>query len=206
MLNGDALETLRGRIFEISKKYGLSHIGSCVSALPIIYEIYKEKKDNDRFVLSCGHAGLALYVVMEKYDNMDAERLYKTMGVHPTQQAVIDPYVHCSTGSLGMGLTVACGMAQAEWDRNVYCLISDGECASGAIWESLYYIKNHLPNLKVYVNMNGFSATQEIDTGSLEYRLRSFLPTIQIRNSYSILPWSSGVDSHYYVMKEADHA
>ena len=205
-MSADVLEEMRKRIFFLSKKHHLSHIGSCVSALPIIYEIFQKKKPQDRFVLSCGHAGIALYVVMEKFDGLNAEELYRLMGVHPTKQAAIDPYIHVSTGSLGMGLTVACGMAQENKQHDVYCLISDGECGSGSIWESLCYAKENLPNLKVYVNINGYSATKELDTENLKSRLWAFLPTIKIRETYSLLPWCRGLESHYYVMKEGDNA
>ena len=58
---------LKKRILEISYKKKLSHLGSCLTAVDIIDEIFKIKKPDEKFVLSSGHAALALYVVLEKY-------------------------------------------------------------------------------------------------------------------------------------------
>src|SRR2546427_251920 len=62
---------LKKRIIEISYKNKLSHIGSCLTAVDIIDEIYAIKKPNEKFILSSGHAGLALYCVIEKYTKGD---------------------------------------------------------------------------------------------------------------------------------------
>ena len=66
---------LKKRIFDISFRHKLSHLGSCLTAVDIIDEIYSIKKPDERFVLSSGHAGLALYVVLEKYNQGDATGL-----------------------------------------------------------------------------------------------------------------------------------
>ncbi len=58
------IDNLNKRVLEISIKHNLSHLGSCFTALPIIFEIYNKKKPEDKFVLSSGHAGLALYVLL----------------------------------------------------------------------------------------------------------------------------------------------
>ena len=69
------MNPLHDRIIEISKKHNLSHLGSCLTSVDIIDEIYSVKKPDEKFILSCGHAGLALYVVLEKYRNYDTERI-----------------------------------------------------------------------------------------------------------------------------------
>jgi transketolase len=136
-------KNLKKRILEISYKHNLSHLGSCLTAVDIIDEIYAIKKHNERFVLSSGHAGLALYVVIEKYTKGDdlgmvlginAEDIFNHHGVHPDRcsQCGLD----ASTGSLGQGLPIAVGMALADRSKNVYCLISDGECSEGSVWGS----------------------------------------------------------------------
>src|SRR3990167_1530072 len=121
---------LKRRIIEISYEKGLSHLGSCLTAVDIIKEIYDIKKPYEKFVLSSGHAGLALYVVGEKYfrDAVDtcvshsAEYLFSKHGVHPNR----DRHIDASSGSLGHGIGIAVGMALADRSKNVYCLISDG--------------------------------------------------------------------------------
>ena len=125
---------LRRRIIEISYKAKFSHLGSCLSAVDIIDAMYKVKKKNERFILSCGHAGIALYVVLQKYGMMRDSDISR-LRIHPDMNSRLG--IDISTGSLGQGLPVAVGMALADRKRNVYCLVSDGECAEGSIWEGV---------------------------------------------------------------------
>ena len=66
-MKNEILDKLNQRIFDISLSHKLSHLGSCFTALPIIYEIFESKKPEDKFILSSGHAGLAYYVVLEHF-------------------------------------------------------------------------------------------------------------------------------------------
>lgn len=157
------MSKLHDRIWEISRKHKLSHLGSCLTAVDIIDEIYRIKKPDEKFILSCGHAGMALYVVLEKYRKYDAELLYQLNGVHPNRDGFS---IDCSTGSLGQGLPIALGMAMADRSKNVYCLISDGEATEGTIWEVANVMnKYNVTNLKVYCNWNGWGAYGETDLG-----------------------------------------
>lgn len=159
-------------IINISKKLGLSKIGSNLTAFPIIHEIFKKKKPDEKFVLSCGHAGLALAVEMfgEKAEEVIRENIHADKS-----------WCDCSTGSLGHGLGIAVGMALAS-DEQVYCLISDGECAEGSIWEALRIAQEQeLSNLNVYVNANGWASYQSVDLDLLEKRLKLFFPVEFIR-------------------------
>ena len=153
---------LKKRITDISYRKGLSHLGSVLTAVDIIDEIFKIKKPDEKFVLSSGHAGLALYVVLEKYGGKNAEDIFDHHGVHPDRCSSCN--IDCSAGSLGHGIGIAVGMALADRNKNVYCLISDGECAEGSVWEALR-IKNELElnNLKIYLNYNGWGAYKAID-------------------------------------------
>ena len=151
---------LEKRIIDLSYKHKLSHIGSCLTALPIIYEIYSRKEKHERFVLSCGHAGLALYVVLEDFFKVDAEKILIQCGVHPDMLKSF--HIDCSTGSLGQGLPIALGMAMANRNEMVYCLISDGEAMEGSIYEAMNVrAKYEVKNLKVYCNYNGWGAYDE---------------------------------------------
>ena len=67
---------LKERILEIAYKHKLSHLGSYFSSVDIIDKIYKTKDKDDTFILSSGHAALALYVVLEKYEGKNAEELF----------------------------------------------------------------------------------------------------------------------------------
>lgn len=198
------MNDLEQRIIDISYKEKIGHLSSNLNAVNIIDEIYSVKQPGDVFILSSGHAALALYVVLEKHKGLDAEYLFHKHGVHPHRDVEND--IHCSTGSLGQGLTVAVGHALADKSRNVYCLISDGEAGEGSIWESLRFIyEAKLTNLKVYANVNGMIAYDMIDKDYICARLRAFLPTINIRHTDPPdWPFAKGLLTHYYVLKPED--
>ena len=79
------MNKLKRRILDLSHKYKLSHIGSCLTAVDLIDGIYKVKKPDEPFILSQGHAGLALYVVLEKYEKRNPEKLILKHGTHPNR-------------------------------------------------------------------------------------------------------------------------
>ena len=196
---------LKKRILEIAYKNKLSHLGSYLSSLEIIEEIYKKKNLEDIFILSSGHAALALYVVLEAYEGKNAEMLFKKHGGHPHRDE--ENGLYCSTGSLGMGITVAVGRALANRKRKVYVLISDGEAAEGSVWESLRFIyEQNIKNIEIYVNINGYAAYDKIDTEYLSNRLISFLPNINLRyTSVNQYPFLKGINAHYHVMSEENY-
>ncbi len=186
---------LKERILEISKKRSSTHISSCLTALPIIREIYERKKSDDVFVLSNGHAFLAWAVIKEAYEGMNAEDLVERHGTHPNRSE--KDRIAVSTGSLGHGLGASLGMALANRDGDYYCLISDGECAEGSIFEALR-LKTELQvkNLHVYANLNGYSALGKIDRQYLTVRLGVTCPDIEIRITEND-PGFEGVAGHY---------
>ena len=191
------------RIIEISYPRILSLLGSCLTAVDIIDEIFKVKKPDEKFVLSSGHAGLALYVVLEKYEGLDAEKIFDHHGVHPDRcnQCHID----CSTGSLGQGLPIAVGMALANRKKNVYCLISDGECAEGSIWEAMRIrMEQKLWNLKVFVNNNGWGAYKKLKDNDYVYNPFAFYVDFKKTDSEQ-LPFLKGQDAHYHAMNEEEY-
>jgi len=196
---------LKKRILEIAYKHKLGHLGSYLSAASIVDEIYENKDPDDIFILSSGHASLALYAALEKYEGKDAEELFLKHGGHPHRDE--DNGIYCSTGSLGLGITVAVGRALANKNRKVHVLISDGESAEGSVWEALRFIKeSNLPNIEVYVNVNGYAAYDKVDVKYLVDRLKVFLPTINIRyTSVNQYPFLRGLNAHYHVMSEEDY-
>ena len=199
------MNKLEKRIIDISYHNKIGHLSSTLSTANIVDEIYACKKKDDIFVLSNGHGALGLYVVLEKYLGLDAEALYKKHGVHPHRD--VDNDIHVSTGSLGMGITVAVGYALADTNRDVYCLISDGESGEGSVWEALRFIyENKLTNIHIYANVNGQIAYDEIDVDYLCRRYQSFLPDIEIRiTKPPVLGPAQGILTHYYVLKEEDY-
>lgn len=197
---------LERRIIDITYRRRISHLSSTLSSVAIIDEIYQQRGPNDPFILSNGHAALALYCVLEKYHGANAEALLDQHGIHPHRDLASGLYV--STGSLGMGITVAVGYALADPDRDVWCLISDGESGEGSVWEALRYAHEvQLTNLHVYANVNGQIAYDTIDREYLIRRYQAFLSTIKIRESDppDYLGSARGVLTHYYVLTDQDY-
>lgn len=163
----------RKRILEISFKQNLSHIGSCLAVVDLIDAVYKVKNKNDKFVLSNGHTGIALYTILEKYNKLkDKNAVYK-LHVHPDRNPNID--IHVSSGSLGLGFPIAVGMALADKKRMIFCTISDGECAEGSVWETFRIISDmNIANIKTIMSVNGWGAYGKIETKRLMRRIRAF--------------------------------
>lgn len=199
------MKKLHKRILDISYKKKLSHISSCLTSVDIIDSMYDVMKSDDRFVLSNGHAGLALYVVLEKYGYGDAEELYDLHGTHPNRDTKHG--IHASTGSLGQGLPIAVGMALTDPKKTIYCLISDGEMAEGSMWEALNFAgKNRVENLRIACVANGYSAYDKVDTELLDKRLQLFYPTLVVKKDLFDYPhWLQGLQGHYHVMSEENY-
>lgn len=219
---------LRKRLLTIINNAHTSHIGSCLSVIDIIDTLYQIKDKNEKFVLSNGHCAAALYVVLEKYKYLKKADLSK-LHTHPDRDKKSG--IDVSTGSLGQGLPIALGMAMANRQKNVYCLISDGECDEGSIWEALRIIHDQkIINLKIIVSVNGWGAYDRIDSINLEKRFKGFgfdlikvdgtnqiqlaaviktlykKPTIIFAKTLSEqFPFLIGQDAHYYIMNDLDY-
>jgi transketolase len=153
-----------------------SHIGSCLSAADILAHLYAEFlrvdprrpdwEDRDRFILSKGHAAAALYAVLAEVGFFPTELLdtYCQNGSELAGHSSHDVSgVEVSTGALGHGLSIGCGMALAGIREGlpyrVCVLLSDGECDEGSIWEAALFASHHrLDNLIALVDHNKFQA------------------------------------------------
>ena len=150
-----------------------SHLGSAYSIADLLAVIYSrilridpqnpDAPDRDRFVLSKGHACAALYAVLAERGFFPKEWLQQfyqdgaRLAGHSTHVGI--PGVEVSTGSLGHGLPLACGMALvAKRDRQAYrafTLLSDGECDEGSTWEAVLFAPHHqLDNLIAIIDYN----------------------------------------------------
>jgi transketolase len=196
------LSKLERRIVDISYKKKLAHLSSCLTAVRLIDQIYLVKKDDEPFVLDNGHAGLALYVVLEKFWFSDAEKMFDKHGVHPNRDK--GDRIDVSTGSLGQGLPIAVGMAIADKKKNVYVMTSDGAMSEGSNWEALRIAGElRLENLRVTVNANGVSAYKKVDPDLLDARMQYFYPSLVIQtNLYDFPEWLQGIDGHYVTLDE----
>jgi len=169
----DKAKLFRREIIEMTFKAGTGHPGGSMSAIDIITALYYYKmkidptkpkwEDRDRFVLSKGHVCPALYTVLAELGFFSKEALWtlrqpgSILQGHPDMNKT--PGVEMSTGSLGQGLSVACGMALAarldKKDYIVYCMLGDGEIQEGNIWEgAMFAAHEKLENLIAIVDRN----------------------------------------------------
>ena len=185
---------IRLTILRESNRAGVGHIGSALSVTEIIAALYgrvlrvhdPHSPDRDRFVLSKGHAALALYAALRERGWMDESTLAgycgddTLAGVHPDHAL---PGIDFSTGSLGQGLSFGAGAALAAKlsgsARRVFVLVSDAECNEGSLWESVMFAAQHrLSNLTVIVDVNGQQALDHtarvLDLSPLEQRWSAF--------------------------------
>lgn len=199
------LNKLERRIVDISYEKKLSHLSSNLTAVRLIDHIYQVRKDHEPFVLDNGHAGLALYTVLEKFYFKDAVELFDKYGVHPNRD--VKDGIWASTGSLGQGLPIAVGMALADRGRNVFVLTSDGAMAEGSNWEALRIAgEQKLENLRVTVNANGYSAYGKTDPELLDSRMQMFYPSLVLQtNTFSYPDWLQGEAGHYHVMSKEQY-
>lgn len=151
------------------------HIGGAMSAVELLTVLYHKcmnicpkwtKDENfanrDRFVLSKGHASSVLYSVLSQLGYFPKEELmtFRLFGSrlqgHPVP---VCPGIDVATGSLGQGLSVACGMAMGlKLDKNpakVFCLMGDGELQEGSVWEAFMHCTHQkLDNIIAIIDRN----------------------------------------------------
>ena len=165
---------VRKGIIEGTHAAGCGHPGGSLSITDILTYLYfaemnideknPKMQNRDRFVMSKGHAAPALYSVLANrgfFPVEDLKTLRKTSSYlqgHPDMKGV--PGVDMSTGSLGLGISTACGMALAAklGDENyrVYCAVGDGESQEGQVWEAAMFASHYgLDNLTVFIDFNG---------------------------------------------------
>ena len=150
------------------------HPGGSLSIADILTYLYFEEMnvdpknpkwdDRDRFVLSKGHTAPALYATLAErgfFEKEELKTLRKTdsrLQGHPDMKGV--PGVDMSTGSLGLGISAACGMALSakinKKDYRVYTVVGDGESEEGQVWEAAMFAAHYkLDNLVAIIDWNG---------------------------------------------------
>ena len=181
-------------LIDLHYKNKLPHLSSTLTAYPIIKEIYEQMGENDVFILSQGHAALALYVVLGK-----GQDLFDKYGPHPHRD--VEQGIYATTGSLGMGLTIAVGAAMAG--KTVHVLISDGECAEGCVWEALNYIEASRLPIHVHVNANGLTA---LGDSNMSHTMMDYFSCTEIHNAEELPePFLNTINDHYRVLSEEDY-
>lgn len=165
--------TLRLTVLDMIAAAQKGHIGGAFSCMDIIVSLYyggflhfdavnPSWPLRDRFILSKGHSGSALFAVLADLGFFDSAELSHyccnggILGGHPDRNV---PGIEADTGSLGHGLGIGAGMALAAKmdgaDYRVFILVGDGECNEGSVWEALVFAARHqLSNLTLIVDRN----------------------------------------------------
>ena len=168
---------IRSLALTLAHNVNESHSGGALSMadlLAVIYTKYidveaiKENRVNrDRFILSKGHCCATLYAILAKVSILNEEELFNFFAQNGTyyfaHASHILPGVVLSTGSLGHGLPVACGMAigakRSGLNTKVYCVVGDGEMDEGSNWEAIMFAAHHgLDNLYLIIDKNKMQA------------------------------------------------
>lgn len=178
----DMAYRIRRQTLEMTSRGGGSHIASIFSIADIVAVLYTDVlrvdarnptwEGRDRFILSKGHAGAAVYAALAERDFFPRERLRdhyqdgSLLSGHISHKGM--PGVELSTGSLGHGLPVAAGMALgAQLDRRphrVVALLSDGECDEGSNWEAALFASHHqLSHLTAIVDYNRLQSLTTVE-------------------------------------------
>ena len=158
------------------------HPGGSLSAVEILTALYFDEmnvdpnnckmEDRDRFVLSKGHAAPVLYATLAHKGYFDREELKGLRKIgnmlqgHPDMKGT--PGVEMSTGSLGQGFSVACGMAMASKLDNapwrVYTILGDGEVQEGIVWEAAMSAAHYkLDNMVAFLDYNGLQIDGDVE-------------------------------------------
>lgn len=186
---------LRHEVIRMTTEAGSGHPTSCMSCADIVSALFfremrwdphePKARNVDTFILSKGHAAPILWAALYEAgaigeDLLSLRKIDSTLEGHPTPNNV---WVKVATGSLGQGLSAANGMALANRldgiDAYVYCLMGDGECSEGSVWEAAQFASlNKLSNVIAIVDVNGLAqsgaAPYRHDTTVFARRFQSF--------------------------------
>jgi len=186
------INELKKDIATMAYRSGQGHIASSFSIVDILWTLYDKVlkydssdpdwNDRDRFILSKGHGSFALYAVLASKGLIDKADLHSLCqfnsryGAHPDRTKI--PFVEATTGSLGHGAPISVGIAMAlKIQKNparVFCLVGDGECNEGTIWESALLASHHkLDNLYWIIDYN-HSTDRALMMGDLVGKFSSF--------------------------------
>lgn len=168
MVSSTDLRDLRKQIIRVATNAGEGHIPSALSILDLCYVLHDSvMRDQDRMILSKGHGCLALYVTLvclgrmpQHYLDYFCDDTHGALLGHPERDVAVG--IEATTGSLGHGIGMSAGIALAlrikHQDSRVFCIVGDGECEEGVVWETaLIAARLKLSNLTVLVDANGTS-------------------------------------------------
>jgi transketolase len=199
--DSERLNVMRSKILTAATKAQEGHIPSSLSILDILYCLYIllpknssiNLQKNDMFILSKGHASLALYAVLEEAKIIDDTWIdtfgsfFSKFGGHPDRNKISG--VAASTGSLGHGLPFSIGKVFAnrliKREFRVFCLVGDGELNEGSNWESLLLAAHYkMHEFTLIIDLN-HSTERALSLGDIQSKLRAFGFYVETINGHS---------------------
>lgn len=155
---GNKCKKIRRDILQASFDANACHIGSSLSCVEILVALYYDiLKSKDVFLFSKASGVATLYCIL-KDKGIIKKKVSDVLKEYPLPNKEV-PGVISSMGSLGHGLPLAVGLALADRNRKVYCLMSDGEMNEGSTWEAILFAGHHkLKNLTIIIDNNGLQA------------------------------------------------
>ena len=154
-------DILRKKVYDMLVKADDGHCGSVMSLIEILCAINDTfDLKRDKLIISKAHGAMACYPILQELGlitGKDIEEFRQPGGRLTMFPNMTIPGVHATLGSMGHGLGIAAGMAMAQPDINVICVLGEGELYEGSVWEALLFIRHHgLPNLKIVIDRNGY--------------------------------------------------
>uniref|UniRef100_A0A8C7YVM0 Transketolase n=1 Tax=Oryzias sinensis TaxID=183150 RepID=A0A8C7YVM0_9TELE len=200
---------------------GSGHPTSCCSVAEIMSVLFfhsmkyrpedPRNPDNDRFILSKGHAAPVLYAVwaetgyLKENELLNLRKVDSTLEGHPVPK---QQFVDVATGSLGQGLGVACGMAYTGkyFDKasyRVFCLLGDGELSEGSVWEAMAFASYYqLDNLVAIFDINRLGQS---DPTPLQHHVEKYQRRCEAFGWHSIIVDGHSVEELCKVLSQPRH-
>ena len=201
-------KSIRKTILKMAFAGSSVHIGCAMSLVEIFVSLYQNflkypnndlnHKNRDYLILSKGHGVMAQYACMYELGWLKKNQINNYFSDGSLLKGLSDSRVkglEVSSGSLGHGLSVACGLAMGlklkKSNQKIFCIIGDGEINEGSIWEAFLFLSHHnLYNLIVIVDFNGFQALGKtkdiINLDNLSSKLTSFGFNVQSIDGHDI--------------------
>ncbi len=196
---------IRSKVLDSLFYGGSGHAGSSMSIVEILTVLFfdkmniKDRNNKDRLILSKGHAVPALYAALSEYGLIEEEELKTLRQIgsrlqgHPDRRML--EFLDAGTGALGQGLSIAIGYSLAnkllKRDREVYCILGDGELQEGQIWEAAMYASVNVGSELICIIdhnklQNETWVKDTLDLGNIEKKWESFGWNVSIIDGHDI--------------------
>jgi transketolase len=177
----EIVKSCRSNVLDVLEAGGIGHSGGSLSVLEILVALYYKfaKTDpknpqwdkRDRIVLSKAHACEAMYAVLGEKGFFPKKLFSEFLRFNSILQGhteICTPGVEYSGGSLGQGISFACGLAYAaklkKQTHKIFCILGDGECHEGEVWEALMFATHYkLDNLYIFIDHNHYCTLGNVD-------------------------------------------